>query len=477
MTEQAKTIDILFSILSLTEVNYLTPIAEKLIKNGYKVCFVIFHDAAKTILKNKNIPFYSVHQLKESVRYKKFNMGDLNALQQQYGITNIRDLFLREKLGYNRTDENKLLKKTVHYLQIMEKILDENDVKLVIQTTGIFAANQAVYYAARKRDIDHVFYEHSPFNNMALFLQNTFECNIPDEIVNSPPSAEDRDAVEKYVHDYNEQKFFRAAADNKHLYSDMRLKKIINAENAKKLKRKIYHKYISQEKEEYNEIGWVIRSNFRKLLQRMLLNSYYIKPENKNEKYIYFPFHVPSDTQLLARSPMFQFQEWLVEYLSRSIPFGYKLYIKEHPAAVGGYRNYIIKKLIKECGNISLVHPQVNSYDLISNSSLVVTVNSSVGFEALLQDKKVLVMGTSYYKNCGVTFDVNDMNDLGSAIDNALNSEKPDRDNMLNFLTMVRKWSDPCALFKMEQESYDSFYKYLQTASFKRLTIKEAAKK
>lgn len=53
----------------------------------------------------------------------------------------------------------------------MEKILAENDVKLVMQTTGAFAANQAVYYAARKNNTDHVFFEHSPFNEMALFLR------------------------------------------------------------------------------------------------------------------------------------------------------------------------------------------------------------------------------------------------------------------------------------------------------------------
>jgi len=457
-----KDFDMLFSILSLIELNYLLPIAELLIKDGHEVRFVIFHNAAKPILTKKNIPFYSVHELKETFPFDKNAINNLDSSQEQYGIENIRDLFLREKLGYNRTDENKLLTKTLHYLQIMDKILDEIDANLIVQTSGIFAANQVVFYAARKRGIDHIFFEHSPFNNMGLFLLNTFECDMPDDIAKMSPSPEDCQAVEKYIQKYNEEKFLRAAADNKHLYSDMRFGKIINLENARKLKRKLYHKYISKEQEEYNEIGWVIKSSFSKLFHRKLLNRYYIKPESQNDNYIYFPFHVPGDTQLLARSPMFQFQECLVEYLSRSIPFGHKLYIKEHPAAVGGYQNSIIKKLIKECGNICLVHPQTNSHELIKNSSLVVTVNSSVGFEALLQNKKVLVVGKSYYKNRGVTFDVNDMNELAPTIKKALNSDMPDRAEIINFLAKVHKWSYPCAFYEMKQESYESFYRYIK---------------
>jgi hypothetical protein len=472
MAGQAKSWDILFSILSLTEVNYLIPVAEKLTRDGHKVCFVLFHDAAKKLLSEKNIAFYSMHSLKETVPYRKLGIDELSDFQSQYGIANTRDLYIREKVGYNRNNEHELLKKTIHYLQIMEKILAENDVKLVMQTTGAFAANQAVYYAARKNNIDHVFFEHSPFNEMTLFLLNTYSCDISNEIMNAPVSVEDKIKVENYIRKYDEQKFLRAASDNKHLYSDMRLRKIINAENAKKLKRKIYHKYISKEKEEYDEIGWVIRNNFTKMFHRLLLSRYYVKPRNQNDKYIYFPFHVPSDTQLLIRSPMFQFQECFIEYLSRSIPFGYRLYVKEHPAAVGGYWNHIIKKLIKNYGNISLIHPQVNSYDLIRNASLVVTVNSSVGFEALLQNKKVVVVGDAFYKNRGVTFDVYNLNKLASVVNKALNSCEPDRNDVLNFLAKVYKWTFPCALFKMEKESCESFYNYLQTTNFQRLKIR-----
>ena len=126
----------------------------------------------------------------------------------------------------------------------------------------------------------------------------------------------------------------------------MNVRKIINFKNLKKLLRKIYHKYMSKEQEEYNEIGNVVRANFKRLFQRFLLGGFYKEPSE--EKYIFFPLHVPSDTQLLIRCPMFQFQEAFIEYLSINIPVGYKLYIKEHPAAVGGYNNDLIKGRYKK---------------------------------------------------------------------------------------------------------------------------------
>ena len=116
MTGQAKSWDILFSILSLTEVNYLIPVAEKLTRNGHKVCFVLFHDAAKKLLSEKNIAFYSMHSLKETVPYSKLGIDELSDFQSQYGIANTRDLYIREKVGYNRNNEHELLKKTIHYL-------------------------------------------------------------------------------------------------------------------------------------------------------------------------------------------------------------------------------------------------------------------------------------------------------------------------------------------------------------------------
>ncbi len=245
-------------------------------------------------------------------------------------------------------------------------------------------------------------------------------------------------------------------------------------ENARRLKRKLFHKYVQKKREEYNEIGWVVRYSFVKYIRRFLLNSFYKKPDF-NDRYIYFPFHVPCDVQLTSRSRLFYFQEGFVEYLSRIIPYGYKLYIKEHPASVGGHSFPVLKKILKQHNNVVLIHPKTNSYDLIKNAELIISINSKVGFEAIMQGEKVVVVGDAFYKHKGVTYDVDNLNDLEKVINVALNSEAPTKEKIMNFLGKTYQWSYPCELFLMEKEnierSYESFYSYLKTEKFQTLKI------
>ena len=100
------------------------------------------------------------------------------------------------------------------------------------------------------------------------------------------------------------------------------------------------------------------------------------------------------------------------------------------------------------------------------------TVNSKVGFEALMQGKKVVVVGDAFYKNKGVTFDVSNLSDLGKVIRQALESQPPAMEKIKDFLAKTYQWSYPCELFYMEDDnlerSYESFYTYLTTAVFER---------
>jgi len=120
--------------------------------------------------------------------------------------------------------------------------------------------------------------------------------------------------------------------------------------------------------------------------------------------------------------------------------------------------------------------PETNSFKLIQNSALVVTVNSKVGFEAIMQRKKVVVVGDAFYKNNGVTFDLENINEAGNVINRAIQSEPPSADKINEFLQKIYKWSYPCELFYLEKEnmelSYNSFYSYLKSAKLKNLQIK-----
>ena len=466
--------DILFSILTLPEVDFLAYIAERLIEKGNRIGFILFHEAGAEKLERMEIPFFNIHALRGEIQYVPLSDNELDDFRIKFGISNLRHLFIHEKVGYNRREEKKLAEKSFHYLLILDKIFVENNVKCVIQELGGFSSNQCVYYAARKNNIDHVFYEPAAFSKRIVFNRNSYYSDIPQRIMDVQPLHELRAEVESYLGKYLQSKSMVVPFKDRHSFADMTFRKIFNLENAKRLKRKLLHKYVHRKKEEYDEIGWVVKYSFIKFARRILFNSYYREPDY-DDKYIYFPFHVPHDVQLTSRSRLFYFQEGFVEYLSRIIPYGYKLYIKEHPASVGGHSFSVLRKMLRQYNNVILIHPRTNSYDLIKNASLIISVNSKVGFESIMQGKKVVVVGDAFYKSKGVTYDVNNLSELEAVINSALKDEPPTSKEIMNFLIKVYQWSYPCELFLMEKEnldhSFESFYSYLKAESFQRLKI------
>lgn len=147
------------------------------------------------------------------------------------------------------------------------------------------------------------------------------------------------------------------------------------------------------------------------------------------ENYIFVPFQVPSDSQILDHSSwiknMVHFYEVLdeVSKLRPSVTF----VIKEHPSF-----KLSIQGRVSKNENIKFA----NSYEtkkLIEDSSGVITINSSVGLEALILSKKVIVLGQVNYDLEGLVLRASNINELSKALGD-INSWKFDNDLRKSFL-------------------------------------------
>ena len=73
---------------------------------------------------------------------------------------------------------------------------------------------------------------------------------------------------------------------------------------------------------------------------------------------------------------------------------GYKIIIKEHPLEVEpvNYSSFIDNEQI-------ILTRKANLDELVKQSKFVVNINSSVGFQAVSKNKKVLTLGECFYNN------------------------------------------------------------------------------
>jgi len=450
-----------FKILSLVmripEAEFFAMAAKYLSAYDLQMEFVAGHESACDIFRKSGTKYYNIHEKVRQVNnMMDISLKDIKDIQKKFKIDNIRSLYMREKLHHRQLNEDKMLKKVLVYLKIMDEILEESEPDVVVQETGNFVAPISLYYAARAKNINHIFIEPAMFPKRSTFVLNDFYADIPSEILKSSSSEVELNFANRYMRDYLDNKAVRIPVKDEIFFKDMGFGKILTIKNFKKLSRKLFHKYIARKSEEYSAIGWHCTWHVVRVVRRKLFSGFYITQLPK-KPCIYFPLHLFLDLQLTTRCPEYLDQLSLVEYISRCLPYGYSLLIKEHPASIGAYSYLRIKKILNHNSHVHIVHPRINSYDVIENSECVITVNSKVGVEAIVQQKPVITLGPTFYRGKGLTVDVNHLKCLPEAINKALGYAKLDSEEIKKNLAKVYKWSWQGELFDNSSQNIKEF--------------------
>ena len=92
--------------------------------------------------------------------------------------------------------------------------------------------------------------------------------------------------------------------------------------------------------------------------------------------------------------------------VSQHLPQGWRIITKEHPRCPQRYN-------IEEIETDRFMFANGNETpDLIANASLIVTLNSTVGLEAMLFDKPIAVLGKAFYAFGDLTYQCKNKKDL-----------------------------------------------------------------
>ena len=144
-----------------------------------------------------------------------------------------------------------------------------------------------------------------------------------------------------------------------------------------------------------------------------------------DKKFIYFPLPVQPESQSYAWSPFHVNMISIIENIAKSIPSNYLLFVKEHPGQKSkNWRSIEIYEKITALPNVRLLHYNVNNWEMISKSNLVILINNSSGLEALFYKKPVIVFGDTFYDVTSMVKKVEKIEDLPSLIRDSLFSFK-----------------------------------------------------
>ena len=156
-------------------------------------------------------------------------------------------------------------------------------------------------------------------------------------------------------------------------------------------------KYISAGKSRKDFLSpWTIMWRWGLIPLRRYNNLKYYSIMLGPKKYVYFPMQVWDDIAIVCDNNKFFEQHKLIKKIAETLPRDIQLVVKEHPAMLGTMPPHWLKEISK-IGNVTIVNPFTNSHNIIRHSEFVITISSTVGWEATIWGKPVIALGNTFY--------------------------------------------------------------------------------
>lgn len=128
--------------------------------------------------------------------------------------------------------------------------------------------------------------------------------------------------------------------------------------------------------------------------------------------------------------------------IKKTMPQNMKLFVKEHPAQFNKYAagyNYIGRETgfyrkIRAIG-IEIIPESITSQEVLNSCGVVATISGTVGWEAVLMSKPVLLFGTTWYEDAPKVIKVHSKTDLKMVLSNVTSSStSTNKSEILDFV-------------------------------------------
>ncbi len=192
--------------------------------------------------------------------------------------------------------------------------------------------------------------------------------------------------------------------------------------------------------------------------RKSFIDKNFSKSIDADEKFIYFPLHVEPERSLLLVAPFHTNQIEIITQIAKALPIGFKLYVKEHVGmSIYGWRERSYYQKILSLPNVCLIHPSVNSIDLLKKCSLVITIGGTTGVEAAFHLKPTVVFADVGYSMLSSIYRLRNVEELPQVI-NKMISMKVETTSLECYLDHVENNSFNCDLTSLYIKFNNYFY-------------------
>jgi hypothetical protein len=432
-------IDFLFIVMTPgVEVEQYFRVGSRIQEKGYRVAFLCDSATIKRNLLGKGAE--QVFAKGEFLQFPTSESG-VGDLEDEYGLPSLRALYLPE-LAYLgiKEDQAAMVRIAASHLLGARLFLSSHSVGCIVCNQGANLLVRAFYHVGKTLGVPFIFVGISPIKGKSALYSNEYaHWESLDRAIKEGVSDDELLETSEYVENVKKRRE-TLIMPGRHATRVLRDRvQIAGFSLRETLSRRSTNLSCPNSYTLRARLRSYGSKRVRQTVGRLAAPWLYGSADLLSDKYIFLPLHLAMESQLTVRAQPYANQEFLVEYVARSLPQGYKLYVKEHPDVLGSFSLRMLRR-IGRIGNVVLVRPSTHPHDLIANAAAIATINSTAGFEALLFLKPVIVFGHAFYRGYGATYDVESLYDLDRVIKGALQKTIV-KDTMMNVITAIRKAS------------------------------------
>ncbi len=119
------------------------------------------------------------------------------------------------------------------------------------------------------------------------------------------------------------------------------------------------------------------------------------------EHFVLFALQYTPESSINGLEPYFIDQTRAIDLIRHSLPSGYYLLVKEHPA-IAGVRSNSFYETLRHMPGIQLVHPSVPTMCLVEKAKLTASITGTIGLECFFAGRPCMLFGRNFFKHlCG----------------------------------------------------------------------------
>jgi len=373
----------------------------------------------------------------------KIDLDYLQKFEKKYSI-DLWQLGFNERIFYQHNEfykfsQNEILSILEKECKLYESILDE------VKPDTIILHETALHQ-------DHLFYQLCKKRGIKVLMLNqskiAYKCIISEELnkIDSMPKLSD---IESKGRSFKELREFLSKDNAKQLKNYQR---DFGGNTNTKLKAASEYFIKSSNSNVKTHFSYYGRNKLKVLIKysQLILKTrirksfidknleYEIHP---NEKFILFTLHQEPERVLLIGAPFYTNQLEIIRQIAKSLPIGFKLYVKEHfSQELREWRKISYYKEILEIPNVRLYHPTSKIKELIKKSSLVMSISGTSSLEAAFFEKPSIVMADLGYTILPSVQKLDSIENLPTLIRNGLNM-KVESIDIDRYLSILDKYS------------------------------------